>query len=191
MMNIINRIVEYEWEMFQKLTTAQKKLECRNNKYMFLLMRLSQWSVYPLNVQTSYLNDIHEALSENRNLLFEKYAYIMILSGHFIECEIRNILPIVKKEKEELVNKIIKHHRFWYNSVMEKLPITASTGRPIVYDRMGEIDIYTYLKGELFTYSMNTLKNILETENMMMTQNKNLVIEVYKNYVKYNHEAES
>lgn len=190
MMNIINRIVEYEWEMFQKLTTAQKKLECRNNKYMFLLMRHSQWSVYPLNVQTSYLNDIHEALSENRNLLFEKYAYIMILSGHFIECEIRNILPIVKKEKEELVNKIIKHHRFWYKSVMEKLPITASTGRPIVYDRMGEIDIYTYLKGELFTYSMNTLKNILETENMMMTQNKNLVIEVYKNYIKYNHEAE-
>lgn len=190
-MNIINRIVEYEWEMFQKLVTNQKKLECRNNKYMFLLMRLSQWNVYPINVQSSYLNDIHEALSEKRNLLFEKYAYIMILSGHLAERDLRNILPIVNSEKEELVNKIINHHRFWYEAAKAKLPLTSSAGRPIVYGGIDKVDIYTYLKGELFTYGMNTLIGILETENMMMTQNKNLVIEIYKNYVKYNYEAES
>ena len=191
MMNIINRIVEYEWEMFQRLTTTQRNLACRNNKYMFLLMRSSQWRVYPLNVQASYLNDIHQALLENRNLLFERYAYMMVLTEHLIEDEVTKILPVIEKEKKDLVDKIIKHHKFWYESVANKLPIVTSAGRPIVYGGVGEIDVFTYLKGELFTYSINTLINILEAEKMMMSQNKNLVIEIYKNYTKYNHEVES
>ena len=190
-MNIINRIVEYEWEMFQRLTTTQRNLACRNNKYMFLLMRSSQWRVYPLNVQASYLNDIHQALLENRNLLFERYAYMMVLTEHLIEDEVTKILPVIEKEKKDLVDKIIKHHKFWYESVANKLPIVTSAGRPIVYGGVGEIDVFTYLKGELFTYSINTLINILEAEKMMMSQNKNLVIEIYKNYTKYNHEVES
>lgn len=191
MMNIINRIVEYEWEMFQRLTTTQRNLACRNNKYMFLLMRSSQWKVYPLSVQASYLNDIHQALLENRNLLFERYAYMMTLTGYLIEDKVTKIIPIIEKEKEDLVDKIIKHHKFWYESVANKLPIATSAGRPIVYGGVGEIDVFTYLKGELFTYSVNTLINILEAEKMMMSQNKNLVIEIYKNYTKYNHEVES
>ena len=103
-MNIINRIVEYEWEMFQRLTPTQRTLACRNNKYMFLLMRSSQWKVYPLNVQASYLNDIHQAFLENRNLLFERYAYMMILTRDLIEDEVTKILPVIEKEKEDLVN---------------------------------------------------------------------------------------
>ena len=61
----------------------------------------------------------------------------------------------------------------------------------MVYGGVGDIDVFTYLKGELFTYSINTLINILEAEKMMISQNKNLVIEIYKNYTKYNHEVES
>lgn len=191
MMNIINRIVEYEWEMFQRLTPTQRTLACRNNKYMFLLMRSSQWKVYPLNVQASYLNDIHQAFLENRNLLFERYAYMMILTRDFIEDEVTKILPVIEKEKEDLVDKIIKHHKVWYESVANKLPTATSAGRPMVYGGVGDIDVFTYLKGELFTYSINTLINILEAEKMMISQNKNLVIEIYKNYTKYNHEVES
>ena len=52
----------------------------------------------------------------------------------------------------------------------------------MVYGGVGDIDVFTYLKGELFTYSINTLINILEAEKMMISQNKNLVIEIYKNY---------
>ena len=183
-MNIINRIVEYEWEMFQHLTPTQRTLACRNNKYMFLLMRSSQWKVYPLNVQASYLNDIHQAL-------FERYAYMMILTRDLIEDEVTKILPGIEKEKEDLVDKIIKHHKVWYESVANKLPTATSAGRPMVYGGVGDIDVFTYLKGELFTYSINTLINILEAEKMMISQNKNLVIEIYKNYTKYNHEVES
>lgn len=182
-MKVIDKIAAYEWDMLLKTRSNQKHLECKNNKYMFLLMRRSQWNIYPLDIQAAYLRDIHGALKEHRNLMIEKYGYMMEDTQPEAYERIKHELPPKTPEKIALVTELISYHKTWYDEAKNLLPTTVTFGRSVSADGTNDTSIDTYLKGEFFTYSVDTLKRLTEFARAKQRENVNLIVETYKQYI--------
>lgn len=182
-MKVIDKIAAYEWDMLLKTRSNQKYLECKNNKYMFLLMRRSQWNVYPLDIQSAYLRDIHTALKEGRNLMIEKYGYMMEDTQPEAYARIQHELPPKTPAKVALVTELISYHKIWYEQAKELLPTTIMFGRSVSADGTNDTSIDTYLKGEFFTYSVDTLERLSEFARRMRQESVNLIVETYKQYI--------
>lgn len=182
-MQVIDKIANYEWDMLLATRSNQKHLECKNNKYMFLLMRRSQWNVYPLDIQASYLRDIHKALGERRNLMIEKYGYMMEDTAPAAYEQIKNELPAKTPNKIALVTELLTYHKAWYEEAKTIVPKTVTLGRSVSADGTNDTPIDTYLKGEFFTYSEDTLQRLVAYAKAMNQIGTNLIVETYKQYI--------
>lgn len=170
--------------MLLNVNTGGAHLECQNNKPMFFLMRSSQWAVYPEDIQNSYLNDLHVAVTEGRNLMVEKYGYMMAETDPAGFARIKNALPTISDEKRALVEKIVADHKVWYEEAKHILPETIGMGRTDNPSNPQLASVQNYLRGELYTYSINTLQKIIAYNTECRKQGKNLVVEIYKCYVR-------
>lgn len=74
---LINEIIEIEWTMFDKVNNQGGRAACQDDKRTFYVMRFSQFSAFGDDMLRSYRRDLEEALDEGRNLIMEKYAYMM------------------------------------------------------------------------------------------------------------------
>lgn len=71
------QIVEKEWLMFQQVQGVNGRAACQDDWTTFLIMRLSQFEGWDTDVLESYFEDIVQAEAQERNLIMEKYAYMM------------------------------------------------------------------------------------------------------------------
>jgi hypothetical protein len=128
---LLDRIVELEYEMFDKLKT--KNEECKR-KGTFALMRKSRF--YPLSEGTlkSYIHDLEVALLHNQNLLAVKYKCIEL--GSFV--------------KDELVEEIVKIEVEWMRELKNRYP-------HIIENKIEDFE--RYLRCELLTFSSSTLES--------------------------------
>ena len=74
---MIEEILELEWEMFQKTQNIGGRASCQDDKRTFYLMRESQWKVMSQAVLKQYYADLCEAKNQGRNMVAEKYGYMM------------------------------------------------------------------------------------------------------------------
>lgn len=182
-MGVVDKIVKYEWEMLLKTNSQQQHLECKNNKYMFFLMRKSQWSVYPLDIQAAYLRDIHQAIATGRNLMIEKYAYMMEHTDPSSFAQLKDRLPFRGEQKRALVKDILEQHQHWYAEVVLQLPKTVAQGRGCTVNSTQLTDVPTYLEGELYTYSEDTLERIFAFNQAEKQRGNNVLFCIYQNYM--------
>lgn len=182
-MLIVDKIANYEWDMLRNVNALQKNLSCRNDKYTFFLMRKGQWDVYPDTIKASYLCDIHKAVAEGRNLMVEKYGYMMAETDPAAFEQIKKELPAITPEKEALVEKILQAHRRWYEEAKRLLPETMEAGRTDHPSSPHLASVQTYLRGELYSYGMDTLAKICAYNEEMISKGVNLVIETHKRYL--------
>ena len=63
--------------MFDEVQNNGGRAECQNNPREFEIMRSSQLKTWSEDVLKSYLHDLTSAAYSKRNLLTEKYAYMM------------------------------------------------------------------------------------------------------------------
>lgn len=161
--NTIRQILEREWEFFQETKHTEGRAECQDNYGEFIIMRESQWVILPLEVLRSYLDDLIIARHGNCNPIVEKYARMMEYSAPEEFEKIKEFLPEVSQEKREAAEKILKVYMKWEQEVMEKYPNLAKKGRPLYSegDTPDFTSIETYLRGELLSYSLKTLKRYL------------------------------
>lgn len=181
-MKIIDKISNYEWEMLLATNSEQPHVDCKDDKYTFFLMRRSQWSVYPLEIQAAYLCDIHEALRSKRNLMVEKYAYMMSITDPEKFEGLKHRLPTISEHKLALIKELLDYHVKWYGEAKSLLPTTMSYGRNSC-DVTHQASIFTYLTGEMSTYSEKTLTLLIHFAKQVEAEHKNLVVEIYKKYV--------
>lgn len=156
---IISEILEIEWNLFTNLNNTGSRASCQDNKEEFFITRSSQWENLSRNICYSYLKDLHSG----RNLLFEKYAYMMEYT-HIDEYEkIKAYLPEEDKRKNMLIEKIEKIVLEWANEFSIKYPKISRYIRNI--DRIDENNLASmrvYLIGEHKSYSYTT--NLLYLE---------------------------
>ena len=156
---IIEQIVEMEWEMFQNVRNTGGRAACQDDFETFDVMRKSQFLIWDLPLLESYWQDLQEGKALGRNLVMEKYAYMMESTAPKEYEAIATGLPKISEEKQAMVEQIVAIQVGWREEFAEKYPHLSGQARIIhtSEDTLYDISFETYLRGELKTYSMQTL----------------------------------
>lgn len=156
---IIEQIVEMEWEMFQNVRNTGGRAACQDDFETFDVMRKSQFLTWDLPILESYWKDLQEGKAQGRNLVMEKYAYMMESTAPKEYEAIATGLPKISEEKQAMVEQIVAIQVGWREEFAKKYPHLSGQARIIhtSEDTLYDISFETYLRGELKTYSMQTL----------------------------------
>lgn len=158
--SLIRKIVIIEWELFDRVSNAGGRASCQDDWETFDIMRRSQFSIWDMDSLQSYWEDLNAAKSENRNLLTEKYAYMMQDTCPQEYQKIADQLPVLSREKQKLVSELTEVQTRWMETFHQSHPCFGGRGRAVrkIQAGPGEASVETYARGELSTYSEKTLR---------------------------------
>lgn len=156
---VIEQIVNMEWEMFQNVRNTGGRASCQDDFETFEIMRKSQFLTWDTPLLESYWQDLQDGKAKGRNLVMEKYAYMMESTAPEEYKEIAEGLPQISEEKARLIEQLVEIQVGWREEFAEKYPHLSGQARIIhtSEDTLNDISFETYLRGELRTYSMETL----------------------------------
>lgn len=159
-MSRIDDVVSEEWRQFQLVNNKGGRASCQDNWQEFEIMRKSQFMAWTDELIESYYEDLMKACKEGRNLLFEKYAFMMRDTVPQEFEALKGVLPKISRERMERINETVDIHIKWAEEFQKTYPTYASKGRPIHMSEAmpGETSIETYLRGELCTYGERTME---------------------------------
>ena len=156
---LINGIIKLEWDMFSTVANVGRKAACQTRPETFAIMRRSQEETWPDALLESYRKDLERAAAEGRNLMSEKYARMME-STHPAEFNaLKDRLPPVDAATLRRIEDIVAVNVAWKLDTAARFPLLNGRGRPVrsVEDSPAETSFETYLRGELKTYSPETV----------------------------------
>ena len=162
---IIRDIVSMEWEMFQKVEGIGGRAGCQDQYPTFNIMRSSQFLAWDPGTLECYLQDLNKARVSGRNLITEKYAYMMESTDpEYYRLKLQPHLPPVNGTKSLLIQRILNLLIQWDQEVSREFPKLSQRGRPLeaAADKSGTTSVETYMGGELKTYSEETLQSLLD-----------------------------
>lgn len=156
---LIAAIIGAEWQMFDKVQNEGGRAACQNDARTFAIMRYSQFAPLPQDVLESYRDDLAAAAREGRNLLAEKYAYMMEYTDPAtFDRTLRDHLPAVSAYKQELCARIANRLIRDEQQFAARYPALHAQGRPIEGAQADDVSVHVYALGELKTYSERTLE---------------------------------
>ena len=171
---LTNEIVEIEYKMFKSLKNIGCEASCQRNYPYFKLMREAQYLTFNINLLESYLEDLHEALNNNYNLLEIKYGFMeeTLDPNHFKEISSR--LPQLTKFQKEVIASI-SDVVLEMKNLFDKTPHAKMRDNDSSYDTYNNASYETYLKGELASYSEKTLYLYARMLQELSQNNQNIV----------------
>ncbi|MGN1059485.1 MAG: DUF4125 family protein, partial [Clostridia bacterium] len=128
-----------------------------------------------------YLNDHRVATCTGANLIEQKYAYMMQYTDpSYYNEKLAPFLPHISEAKRSAVEAIAAIYEVWYRQVRNNYPFFTGRGRPET-DEAGEgmTSVNTYLRGELLSYSENTLSLLLSMIKRMNSHGENQICAIY------------
>lgn len=156
---LIAVIIEAEWQMFDKVQNEGGRAACQNDARTFAIMRYSQFAPLPQDVLESYRDDLEQAAQVGRNLLAEKYAYMMEYTDPAtFDRTLRDHLPAVSAYKQELCARIANRLIRDEQQFAARYPALHAQGRPTEGAQADDVSVHVYALGELKTYSERTLE---------------------------------
>ena len=183
--DLIAQIVAQEWAMFDEVQNNGGRAECQNNPREFEIMRSSQLKTWSEDVLKSYLHDLTSAAYSKRNLLTEKYAYLMESTYPEEFDQIKQFLPEVAPEVRVKIDEIVDINLDWQKEAEEKYPNLRAKGRPLTSkeDSAYQTSFETYLRGELMTYSAETVFKLHAYTLACLEKHYNMAIANLQNMV--------
>lgn len=181
-------IAQAEWELFQLVQNTGGRASCQNDSDTFFKMRMSQWMVFSTETLESYMHDLQDAADKGRNLIFEKYGYMMETTYPEEFAQIQKHLPEVLPESQQMIDEIAAIHVKWDKEVYEKYPHIRQNGRVFQSSEDSIINgssSESYLRGEYKTYSLKTLKLIYQQVLEADKEGCNLLEQIVENEVKF------
>lgn len=153
---LLHDIVAIELRMFLTVQTSDP-ITCQEQPGAFKLTRKAGFHVLSPETLESYINDLQEAMEENRNLIELKYA------------RIDSLIPPLSDNP--LIEKIVEVEGRWLKELEKRYPLTFR----------GRADFATgvYLRSELETYSDRTLELYYKDVCKALAESKNLTAERY------------
>jgi hypothetical protein len=141
---LIEWVVESEFRMFLSVP-ADGDYSCRQHPDSFRMHRKAQFNIWSDDTLESYLHDLQRAEKEGKNMMTIKYA------------RMDNLIP--RKNFNPLIDRIAETQYRWQQEMFHTYPHFMTGARPLseADDSALKTSFETYLKGELETYSDNTL----------------------------------
>lgn len=176
-MNITDKIIEKEYEMFDRVNQGKSRASCQDDRETFCAMRKCQFAGWNEAMLESYLEDLEQAEEKGVNLLTEKYAHMMEYTSPEEYALFEGLLQPVTEEKKALVEQIHGISMEWTRQLHQKYPLVVSGGRSLTDDadsQIGGTSLSTYLRGELLTYSEKTLKAYLAWQQELLERGENM-----------------
>jgi len=172
--DLIAEIVNAEWKMFSNVPNIGGKASCQEDYKNFEINRSSQATSWSEATLKSYLADLTKAAKNGRNLLTEKYARMMQSTSPSEYAAIEHLIPPLDAEIPVFIDKIVEIVLEWEEMLLEKYPFILRRGRPLRSsdDTPFVTSVETYLRGELATYSLETLR--LYYENVLQQKSENV-----------------
>jgi hypothetical protein len=157
----IAQVLLLEWAMFHAVpNVGGGRASCQEDRSTFEINRGGQFESWSDAALNSYLTDLQEAQRDGRNLLTEKYARMMEATSPEEYAKIAHLLPPLDPEAGKLIEDIVEVALAWEEALAHRYPYVLGRGRPI--RRSGDsrhvTSVETYLRGELATYSVDTLR---------------------------------
>ena len=178
---LINRIIEAEWSMFDEVNNEGGRAACQDDEWTFYAMRYSQHNAFSVEMLESYEQDIMDAVQEGRNLLTEKYAYMMEYTDPaYFEKNLRKHLPQVSAGKEEIVARAANLSIKFQQDFEKKYPACAKAGRPLTGTDGTDVSLHVYTLGELKTYSVRTLELYIRDMRESETNGENIAFRIHR-----------
>lgn len=157
--DLVDKIVKEEWQQFDKVENEGGRAECQNNWNTFSIMRKSQYHAWPLELLSSYYKDLVAARESGWNLITEKYARMMESTTPQKYAELADSLPVRDDYRKAIQEQIIEIQVEWMENFAKDYPKMAGNARSIhtYEDNEFNTSYETYLRGELGTYSEDTI----------------------------------
>ena len=184
-MSVIEKIIKLEWNQFQAVHNEGGRASCQDDRETFDIMRGSQFAVWPQNLLASNKEDLEEANASGRNLLAEKYLWMMQSTyPEGFEAQ-KAFLPEKSYARERLEEQIVARQVRWMEEYAAKYPYLAGGGRAIhtSEDTPYDTSFETYLRGELSIYSAQTLDLYARWTEELEREGVNMSVEVMKETV--------
>lgn len=183
---LINTILEKEWAMFSTVKNYGSQASCQQDRTTFEIMRRSQILLWNKALLESYLNDLTEAETMGRNLMTAKYAWMMSSTYPEEFKTIEDSLPALSVNVLVEIEEILKIHIQWQEEFAAEYPKLGNKGRCIhtYEDTSIATSLETYLRGELKTYSEQTISLLLKLSIQSQNAGMNLAKENVLNQVK-------
>ena len=181
--NLVDTIVDLEWKAFDKVENQGGRATCQNDWETFSIMRRSQYATWNESMLNSFIADFRNANQRGWNLITEKYGRMMKSTSPQEYEKIKESFPVISSEKEAIIEEIIKIQVKWMEEFSSKYPKSAGNAR-IIHTREDAIDntsYETYLRGELSTYSDNTLELYGRFIVTLLQEGKNLAEMIMEN----------
>ena len=169
--DLIEEILNIELEMFLNVRSLQKA-SCQEDPDSFRIVRMAQFLSWSEDTLDNYLNCLRLAIKEGRNLMTEKYARMEGL--------------ISRPNKNPLIEKILSVQYAWQKEMFEKYPNLMRGARPLASsdDSIYQTSFETYLRGELGTYSDETLESLHRDISEKLERGENMTEKVYEHTVR-------
>ena len=183
----IEQIIAIEWEMFQKTQNVGGRAWCQDDYKQFDGNRRAQFVNWDEKTLRLYLQDLKEAEKAGRNLVTLKYAYMMETTSPAEYEQLKARLPEVDAEKRQLIERMAEMTACWCEEFAVQYPDVARRGRPprTEADAPGITSAQTYCRGELSTYSLETLRSLQEVYEQYEKEQTNLFEKTVDNEMRF------
>lgn len=183
MLEVIMEIIRLEWDQFQRVENEGGRASCQDDYETFEIMRKSQFMAWDEELIRSYFDDIMAAESQGRNLITEKYARMMASTDPEGYERIKDFLPEVSEEKRGLVEEAVTFNVTGEEEFLVRHPKFGDRTRRT---HTSEDDLYntsmeTYARGELLTYSLDTMKRYVDMCRRMEQDGESLAEKTHLN----------
>ncbi len=156
---LVEELVLLEWKAFDQVENEGGRADCQDDWNTFSIMRRSQYMTWTTQMLKSYINDFRRAGERGWNLITEKYGRMMESTAPARFAQIKDSFPELPQMKKEIIEEIVKIQVGWMEDFARRYPKAAGSARRIytAEDTPFDTSYETYLRGEISTYSDETL----------------------------------
>ncbi len=173
---LVEHMVSLEWQAFDAVQNQGGRADCQDDWGTFSIMRKSQYMAWPKELIISYIQDFYQANARNWNLITGKYGRMMKTTDPKAYAEIADKFPKLTDQQETIIEQIVALQVSWMEKFAAEYPNMAYNSRSIrtSEDTPFNTSYETYLRGELSTYSHQTLKMYGNFVVQLARNNQNL-----------------
>ena len=183
---LVESIVKHEWMQFDDVKNEGGRADCQDNWNTFSIMRRSQYMAWEQELLVSYLKDLIDAEARGWNMITEKYGRMMQSTAPQEYEKLKASFPERTEEHDAIAEAIVAIQEGWMEEFAKKYPHMAGNARLIhtSEDTPYDTSYETYLRGELGTYSDDTLYLYGRFVVGLERQGKNLAYMIMDNTAK-------